>query len=116
MMLRELPEQVHTAIIGAGPGGMYAAIALRNAGFEDRGDAGVVEACEHARLELESPLRVAREVPRSDDLEGNVARGIGLEGLVDDAHAAVPQLADDLVPGDLVGHGGARAFERDRGR
>ena len=34
-MQQPLPEQVHTAIIGAGPGGMYAAIALRNAGLDD---------------------------------------------------------------------------------
>lgn len=34
-MQHKLPEQVHIAIIGAGPGGMYAAIALRNAGFDD---------------------------------------------------------------------------------
>lgn len=32
---RELPQRVHTVIIGAGPGGMYAAIALRKAGFDD---------------------------------------------------------------------------------
>ncbi len=30
-----LPQQVHVAVIGAGPGGMYAGIALRNAGFDD---------------------------------------------------------------------------------
>ncbi len=30
-----LPEQVRVAVIGAGPGGMYAGIALRNAGIND---------------------------------------------------------------------------------
>ena len=51
-------------------------------------------------LDLEADLLFQRGVLLAPDhLERNDTPGLDLQGLVDDAHAAAPQLAEDLVAG-----------------
>ena len=71
-------------------------------------DAGVLQGGGGLRL-VEEPvatLRVGRRV-RRQGLEGDEAAEQGVAGLVDDTHAALPELLDDAVAVDrLADHGG----------
>ncbi len=87
----------------------------------DRADAGVVERRGGARLALE-PLERAR-VPRhlgAQELERHAPPELRVLGLVDDAHAAAAELADDgVVANGVAGegfHGGEDARRRDGAR
>ena len=62
------------------------------------GDVRVVQCGERLRLAIETnqPVRIAGKRVRQD-LEGNIAAEPGIARSVDDAHAALAQLAEDLV-------------------
>ena len=80
------------------------------AGLVDGHDVRVLERGRHARLALEAPaeLRVGRELGH-DDLQRHAAAEPAVGGEVDDAHAAAPDLALDVVgaegPVIVAGHG-----------
>ena len=70
-------------------------------------DAGVLERGGGLRL-VDEPLPALRVGDRvsGEDLEGDEAAEQGVAGLVDDAHAALPELLDDAVAVDrLADHG-----------
>ena len=72
---------------------MHAAVL---ADLVDGDDVGMVEASGGARLELEPPQVVgAQERVEREDLEGDAASEGHLLGLVDEAHAAAADRADD---------------------
>jgi hypothetical protein len=73
----------------------------------DRDDARVVEVAGRLRLALEALERVLGvlrvEVALADDLQRDVAADHRVVALVDDAHPAPAELADDLVLADARG-------------
>ena len=70
---------------------------------EQRRDARVQQSRKRARLGLEAPPRlVVGERPCSDHLDRDVAVEARVAGAPDDAHAALPQALEDLVPPQRV--------------
>src|SRR5262249_11264208 len=65
-----------------------------------RDDGRMLHAREEPRLAPEALELVRRGAVAVDHLEREPARGLGTTDLVDDAHAAAPELADDLVGAD----------------
>ena len=64
---------------------------------EDRDDVGVMELGGGVGLALEALAGLSRQAEAGgQDLEGNAAIQRDLPGLVDDAHAAATDLADEL--------------------
>ena len=79
------------------------------AGVEHAGDVGVVHHRERLPLALEAREHLVGVHPEADHLEGDgAAEGLELLGLVDGAHAALAEDADDAVGTDAVGVRGAR--------
>ena len=93
-------------------------LALVLADLVDRHDAGVVEVAGGLGLGVE-PLDVglAGELPGQDHLQGHEAVEAHLPGLVDDAHAAAGDLAEDLVVAEVANacRGGTRGLDRGGG-
>lgn len=104
---------------GLGEGEPGSGLEFGDAGFVDGRDAGVLELAEDFGFELEALEDLARADAGCDDLQGHGAVRVFLAGFVDDAHAALPDLADDLVaadlPGQFVGVGFGRAVDLDGG-
>ena len=71
---------------------------------EDARDAGVAEPREEVPLVLEAPDRLGRQELQADDLDRHAATRLVLLPLVDGAHAARGDVADDLVGPDALGH------------
>ena len=72
---------------------------------EDRHDVRVVELGDRLRLALEPPEPLRVEVDVVDHLDGDVAAERLLHRLVDDAHPAAAQLAEDAELAEPLGHG-----------
>ena len=70
---------------------------------EDGHDVGVVQPARGARLALEPPdLHQISQGMRREQLEGHAAAERALLGLVDDAHGATTDLAEDVVVAQLL--------------
>ena len=92
---------------------------LRHAGLVDLCDARVVQPALELRLLGEALQERRRQEARADDLKGDRAARVVLLGLVDDAHAAFAQAAQDAVGADPGGEPGSdlrRVPVRDTGR
>ena len=95
---RHAVDQLHDEVGPAGVGG---------AGVEDAGDVLVVHHGQGLALGLEAGDDLAAVHPRLDDLQRDAAAdGLGLLGHVDDAHAALADLLEQLVGADA----GARSL------
>ena len=89
---RDAADQLHDEVGAAGGGG---------AGVEDAGDVGVVHHGQGLALGLEAGDDVLRVHAGLDDLERDAAAdGLELLGHVDDAHAALADLFEQLVGAD----------------
>jgi hypothetical protein len=72
----------------------------------DADDVGVVELAEDLDFAFEAGAALgADEGPAVDDLDGDLAFGGVLDGLVDDALAAAVDLAEDFIAWESVGAG-----------
>ena len=80
-------------------------------GLEELGDGGVLHGGQGLGLVLEAAEEGAADQLGADHLEGDGALREVLRGLVDDAHAAAAQLADDRVAADLGGGGDGLAHD-----
>ena len=78
----------------------------RDAAVVDAHDVGVAQLPEHLHLSFEAgPPGRAGEGAAVDDLDGDLAAGGFLQGLVDNALPAAVNLAQDFVPRERVGEG-----------
>ena len=82
---------------------------LGHAGLVDLGDAGVVQPAEDLGLVGEALEQRGRGEAGADDLEGDGAARVVLLGLVDGAHAALAEQAQDAVAADARRQRRARA-------
>ena len=71
--------------------------ALVPAEVVDRHDRRVVHLGDELGLALEALLELGRQVARGDELDGDLAVEQRIARAVDDAHAAAPELPEDLV-------------------
>jgi hypothetical protein len=72
--------------------------ALRRADLVDLDDVGVLELGDRLRLGAEADQRFGvGQIARQDHFQGDEPVELDLPGLVDDAHAAAAQLAEDLI-------------------
>src|SRR5262249_38148105 len=73
------------------------------AGTEDRDDVGMVQSTGRPCLALKPPqVAGAAQRPAREDLEGNVPAQRFLDGLVDDAHAATAQFAEQAILAEVT--------------
>ena len=86
-----------------GEEGQLAPGRLGGPGLVDARDAGMRQPPEHLGLELETAQVSTRGEPGLDQLQRDVASRVLLLGLVDDAHAAAADLAQDAVGADAFG-------------
>ena len=84
-----------------GKEGLRAGAGIERARLEDLGDAGVLKAAQHLDFVLEAQPHLIGGETGVHDLQGHGAGRLFLPGFVDGAHAALADLVDDAVAGDL---------------